>query len=212
VPPAQTPGGETRRAATNAIRAVGAVGAMEALCCAFDELDVPGVACQLLCYAAWIVATVLYCRWLYRAYEDATRLRAEPLRFSAGQAVASFFLPFVGLIRPYRVLVELHRASDPRSPEGPWEKPFPARSWWALWLLAPVITGILDNVSLVRKLMALDLSDPSSLETLSLEGDGGDVALQVLAALVHLTLAALAILVVRSVAARQEACFRRVVA
>jgi hypothetical protein len=194
------------------VRAVGAVGVMEAMCCAFDGLDAPGIACQLLCYAAWIVATVLYCRWLYRAYEDAARLRGAPLRFSAGQAVASFFLPFVGLIRPYRVLAELHEASDPRAPEGTWDKPFPARSWWALWLVAPLVTSILDNVSLVTKLAALDLSDPTSLATLSLDGDGGDAALRALSALVHLTLAALAILVVRSVALRQEECFRRVAA
>jgi hypothetical protein len=210
---------DTRRHGAHAMVAMAAVGALESLGCIFNDLDVPGILCQIAGYAAWVAAAVLYCRWLYRAYGDAALLRGPALRFKPSEAVASFFLPFVGLVRPYRVLVDLHDASDPRRdlPErspaaiggarAPWDKVFPARSWWALWLLAPVATSILDNASVLGQLRSLDvLTDPSALLAES-EGDGG---MRLIAAAIHLGLAALAICVVRSVVARQDERLRRI--
>jgi hypothetical protein len=206
----------TRDQARSAMIAMGSVGALEALCCAFNDLDVPGVLCQLSCYAAWVVAAVFYCRWLHSAYGDAVLLGRPPPRFTPQQAVASFFVPFVGFYRPYQVIVGLHEASDPREPgdaRAPssgapsWEKPFPVRSWWALWLLAPVLTSILDNASVLTQLGSLDvLTDPSAL--LSQES-GGDGVWRALAALIHVSLAVLAIGVVRSIVFRQGERLRR---
>jgi hypothetical protein len=209
---------ETSRQARLAMFAIGAVGCLEALGGVFNDLDVPGILCQLLCYGAWIVAAVLYCRWLYCAYKDAALLQGASLRFTPREAVVSFFLPFVALYRPYQVLVHLHAVSDPRSiaipPEtgagvGGWEKLFPAAAWWALWLLAPWVTGILDNVSLLVQLMTLDtLTDPSAL--LRSQETAGDWLMRGLAALIHIALAALAVEVIRSIAARQRERLRRV--
>jgi hypothetical protein len=230
---------ETSRGANLAMYAIATVGALDALECAFNDLDAPGILCQLVGYVAWVVAAVLYCRWLYHAYGDIVLLQGSPLRFKPREAVVSFFLPFVAVYRPYRVLVDLHEASDPRSIWIPstsgletnaatsstyarlgegrvragdsgngWEKVFPARSWWALWLLAPLITGILDSASALTQLTSVTtLSAPSAM-LLSPEG-AGDGLLRVLAALVHLALAALAIAVVRSIVARQRERVRR---
>ncbi len=208
----------TGRQATHAMVAIGAVGVLEALGCAFNELDAPGVLCQLFGYGAWVAAAVLYCRWLHAAYDDVAVLDGPPLRFTSRAAVVSFFLPFVGFYRPYQVLVDLHEASDPRSLAAPgrggagasgWEKAFPARSWWAAWLLAPVITTILDNASVLTQLSKLDaLSDPSALLAAAEEG-GGDGLMRAIAASVHLLSATLAILVVRSIRERQRERLRR---
>jgi hypothetical protein len=219
---------ETSRQAKLAMFAIAAVGVSEALGCAFNDLDVPGVLFQLVCYAAWAVAAILYCRWLYRAYGDVALLDGPSLHLTAREAVVSFFLPFVGLYRPYRALVDLHEASDPRSirvrfdgglgtraamssgdarlgerraRDG--ETLFPVRSWWALWLLAPWVTCILDNASVLTQLTSIaTLSDPS--EILSSPEQAANGLMRVLAALIHVVLAALAIGVIRSIVARQR--------
>jgi hypothetical protein len=219
--------------------AIATVGALDALGCAFNDLDALGILCQLVGYMAWVVAAVLYCRWLYCAYGDVALLQGPPLRFKPREAVVSFFLPLVAVYRPYRVLVDLHEASDPRSiwipsnsglgtnaamsstyarlgegharaGESPnaWEKVFPARSWWALWLLAPLVTGILDSASVLTRLTSMTtLSAPSAMLLSQESADDG--LLRVLSAVIHLALAALAIAVVRSVVARQRELLRR---
>jgi hypothetical protein len=211
---------ETSRQANFAMFAIAAVGVMEALGCVFNDLDVPGILCQIIIYAAWVVAGILYCRWLFRAYGDVLLLQGSSLRFKPREAVVSFFLPFVAFYRPYRALVDLHEASDPRSIRIPsdaglgarandWEKLFPSRSWWTLWLLAPLVTGLLDNASVLTHLPTMvQLSDPSAMLLLPQESRG-DGLMRVLAALIHLALAALAIAVVRSIVARQRERLRR---
>src|ERR1700722_14451889 len=96
---------KTEQRARHAMLAMASVGALEALGCLFNDLDAPGILCQLLGYAAWVVAAVLYCLWLHAAYVDAALLQGPALRYTPGDAVASFFLPFVGFVRPYRVIV-----------------------------------------------------------------------------------------------------------
>src|SRR5580658_5431572 len=88
---------ETSRHASRAMFAMASVGALEALGCVFNDLDVPGLLCQLVIYAAWVIAAILYCRWLFRAYGDVLLLEGSPLRFKPREAVVSFFLPFVSL-------------------------------------------------------------------------------------------------------------------
>jgi hypothetical protein len=108
-----------------------------------------------------VVAAVLFCRWLYRAYEDNRRLGGLPVRFTPGGAVASFFLPFINFYRPYQVMRDLHAASDPRMLPNPplyrvaeegahyrssareliappdWNKWFPVAAWWAFYMYVP---------------------------------------------------------------------------
>jgi hypothetical protein len=218
VHPARAPVEQTTRTATLAMVAIGAVGALGALTCVFDDLDVPGVLCELLSCVAWIPAATLFCLWLHRAYRDAVDLEAPPLRFTPAGAVASFFLPIVGLYRPYRAVVDLYEACDPavrgtprtdRSAasapaRAPW---FPARSWWALWLVGPLVASLLDNAGLIGALGSFDPDNPTAFVS-SLEG-GSSVLSRVLAGAVRLASAILAILVVRAIVRRQRQCLDR---
>jgi hypothetical protein len=54
--------------------------------------------------------------WLYRANQNLRAFRAEALDFTPGQAVGSFFIPLINFVRPYAVLSEVWRASDPNLP------------------------------------------------------------------------------------------------
>jgi hypothetical protein len=63
---------------------------------------------------ALIVAATLFGIWLHRAVRNLTGLGRVGMTYSPAAAVGSFYIPFVSVVRPYRVLTELWRASDPR--------------------------------------------------------------------------------------------------
>jgi Domain of unknown function (DUF4328) len=71
----------------------------------------------MLYLAVYLLTVVFFCRWMLQAYR--TVLATQPGRVSstAREAVASFFIPFVNLIRPYRAMRELVDAST--GPDGP---------------------------------------------------------------------------------------------
>jgi hypothetical protein len=83
---------------------------------------------------------VAFLTWLYRANQNLRAFRGEPLEFTPGQAIGSFFIPFINLVRPYEVLREVWRATDPSLPpssstsfrgsEVNWIVP----AWWLLFL------------------------------------------------------------------------------
>ncbi|MEM9458883.1 MAG: DUF4328 domain-containing protein [Myxococcota bacterium] len=90
---------------------------------------------------AWVVVfwvtVVFYCRWLHRAYGNVVVLASRGrlgarLRYRPSQAVWSFFIPFINLVRPYRVVAELWRCSGPTF-EGPVFSCL-VGAWWAMWL------------------------------------------------------------------------------
>jgi hypothetical protein len=60
-----------------------------------------------------LMTAVAFLVWLHRASENLPAFRSEPLEFTPGQAVGSFFIPFINLIRPYEVMREVWQASDP---------------------------------------------------------------------------------------------------
>jgi hypothetical protein len=67
-------------------------------------------------FPAFVVTAVVFLAWLYRAAENLRAFRSEPLDFTPGQAVRSFFIPFVNLVRPFQVMREVWQGSDPEIP------------------------------------------------------------------------------------------------
>lgn len=85
---------------------------------------------------------VAFCCWIGLAHRYLKRLGAGGLRYSPVWAVASLFIPVLGLIVPVLVVQEIWRASDPHVPPG---KPTEWKStrssvlvyfWWPMWLAA----------------------------------------------------------------------------
>jgi hypothetical protein len=163
-----------------------------------------------------LAAVVLYCQWLYRAHGDVVALGGAAVVRPAA-AVQAFFIPVANLYMPYRVVRDLHAASDPSTLHDPPEyKPtagtqyrssglervvrpgydlwFPVREWWATYMVIPLLLGLGGVV--------LGFASPhaSALVTeLTTAAYGG---LQVGSAV-------LAICVVRSIVARQRERLRR---
>jgi hypothetical protein len=152
-------------------------------------------------YAATVVAFVM---WIHRAYSNLTALGnpKEGLEYSPGWAIGGFFIPFVNLVVPYRVVREIWVKSDPviRS-EQDWmfssspEAPGLIKLWWAFWLLSNFANNILFRIA----------GEAETPEALLWEGhlSAGVAVLEIIAAV-------LAIRVVRGIDRRQEERSRHV--
>lgn len=104
--------------------------------------------CSAIYGIAWVVSVVMFLRWLYRIAENAQIYGGHRVRTSPAMSVAYWFIPIVGLYRPYQVVKSLYWASHPpRSKlEGDWVGRMPAilPLWWTTW----VVANLVGNVSL----------------------------------------------------------------
>lgn len=89
---------------------------------------------------AWIVTGVLFLMWIHRAHSNLPALGAQNLRFSPGWAVGYWFIPIVNLFRPYQVVQEIWKASDPDvniADPLSWKSASASSlvdRWWSSWL------------------------------------------------------------------------------
>jgi hypothetical protein len=90
---------------------------------------------------------VFFLIWFHQAYRNLTSLQAMGLSDIPFLAAASFFVPILNFFRPYIVVQEIWRASDPRFASHPdsWKgspRSLSARFWWFFFLAASVFSVI----------------------------------------------------------------------
>lgn len=97
-------------------------------------------------FGLFIVTAIAFLFWIHRAHKNLPVLGARDLKFSSGQAVAGFFIPFLNFVRPHQVVTEIWKASDPSVEEGTgWQfitAPFLITFWW----LAYLASGFIGNL------------------------------------------------------------------
>ena len=128
---------------------------------------------------AFTLTTAVFLGWFHRSYRNLAALGVRDRQFSPASAVGCWFVPVAGLWKPYRAATEIWRAGDPAA-VGPSNL---IRLWWAAWLISLVLFN-------VAAFSSVDNDFVSSQGALSAQAT-------VLAAV-------LAILVIRSVSARQD--------
>lgn len=99
---------------------------------------------RLVLYGAIAVAFII---WLHRCRINVRALGCRRLRYPRIWAIIGFFVPLLNFFRPYQVVAEVWRASDPRAVETPtaWLTMPVSRyvlAWWVT-LLASVSLEIL---------------------------------------------------------------------
>jgi hypothetical protein len=166
--------------------------------------DLRELAAAVLQLALFLACVVAYLLWIHRAYRNLPALGnpKESLGYSPGWAVGSWFIPFVNLVVPYRVVRETWEKSDPsiRTRDALMFAP-PASAplvvaWWLVW----IVSNVVNNLA-VR--FASDAKTPADL----IFASKFDIASNLL----NVVSAVLAILVVREIDRRQEARSREVV-
>jgi hypothetical protein len=87
----------------------------------------------------FIVALVLFLRWVHLSYRNLIELGTRDLRFTPGWAVGYWFVPVLNIWRPAEVLGDLWRATDPRADDGAWRslRSSPLIGWW--WAIGLVV-------------------------------------------------------------------------
>lgn len=148
----------------------------------------------LLQFPVFIFTVVFFLIWLNRANKNLEPLKASYTEFSSGWAVGWWFIPFANLVKPFQVVREVWRESDPEfdgdsgflsSQVG---APTYMGFWWGFWIVSNIFENITSRVY-----------DPDKLETVEISG-----YLFIISGIFSSIAAFLAIMVVRDITARQE--------
>jgi hypothetical protein len=105
----------------------------------------------LLRIGALLLTIVFLLIWEHRAYSNLSPLKATNLEHSPGWAVGWWFIPFANLLKPFQVMKEIWRESDPAYDEQlgflPSATSAPAifGLWWATWILGNIALRISDR-------------------------------------------------------------------
>ena len=96
----------------------------------------------------FVLCVIVFLEWLYRAHRNLSSLGVEALEFSSGGAVGWWFMPFLNLYKPYRVMREVWLASNPavvgdESERWGAEPSTPLLlAWWLSFLAANILHRI----------------------------------------------------------------------
>jgi hypothetical protein len=129
---------------------------------------------QTVLYIAYLVVFLM---WIYRADKNLRSLRAAGLSFTPGWAVGWFFVPFMNLFRPYQVVSEIWKASDPKvdtTDDTSWKAVATAPivgCWWVLFLISTFVA----NITLRLAFGGMELSDLLQSTYAYMVSDGIDV-------------------------------------
>jgi len=127
--------------------------------------------------ALGVAMAVAFFMWIYRANKNLRSLRAAGLSFTPGWAVGWFFVPFMNLFRPYQVVSEIWKASDPMvnmADDTSWKAVTTSPivgCWWALFL----ISNFIANIALRTLFSGIELSDLLDSTYAYVVSDGIDV-------------------------------------
>src|SRR5262249_9434379 len=124
------------------------------------ELTAPAVfnCCTNVVALILLVGTAIpFCMWVYQANVNLRQMGVMGLEFTPGWAVGWFLIPLVNWYRPYSVLQELWKASDPtaagESVVG-WKRsansPF-ILGWCISWAISGIIGLLTLRAGIARK-------------------------------------------------------------
>lgn len=153
----------------------------------FGPSDLVIITGSRLAIPLTVATAIAFLLWLYRVCENLRSYRGTTLALTPGEAVGSFFIPFINLVRPYEVLRDVwtasssantaSSASDPSGTSGRWLVLlwwilFVARgisAWWAS-LIGSGVGSDLEKVTLGSYGMLVShlLSMPAALSAIAL--------------------------------------------
>ena len=101
----------------------------------------------------FILSATFFIRWFRRAYYNIICLRPEDGYYTEGWAAGAWFVPFMNLIRPYRIMQELWQGTL-KLINGNSDIEYPSnllRAWWITWLLYNFVRAGSSWLTMMRK-------------------------------------------------------------
>lgn len=89
----------------------------------------------------WLATVVVFLVWFRRAYRNLLAFDAMgAMRYAPGWAIGAWFVPFLNLVRPKRIMDDIWRASDPKphvrsANSRDVTPPRLIMVWWITWLV-----------------------------------------------------------------------------
>ena len=121
--------------------------------------DTRQAAIGVIWLLVFIAITVVFLIWIYRAHRNLSALGVQNLRFSPGWAAGWFFIPIMSLFRPYQVVTEIWKGSDPKSTDGVSWQSVPLSPligwWWAFWIIGNFISNFAARLFLTGETTGL---------------------------------------------------------
>jgi hypothetical protein len=149
---------------------------------AFDDLF---AQIGLLQTVAFFVAAIAWLAWQSRSLDNESALRIGPPEVSPRWSIATWFIPFVNLVMPYRTMRGLYRHHHGGSSSGLRL----VQAWWAAYLVSNIGANVAGRVWVL-------VDDPASFEQGLLVWAASDF--------LTVTAAMLAIVLVRDIQARAD--------
>jgi hypothetical protein len=101
---------------------------------------------------------MVYAIWAYCAYRNLQALRVQGLSMGPWSAFFYFFIPFISIFKPYFVLAEIFRATDPdvdRMANPVTWKQFPTSRMVALWWFFQLTSAIVYSIAAAVQITGL---------------------------------------------------------
>ena len=96
-----------------------------------------------------IISAVTFIQWFRRAYFNLHSV-VPNLSYTEGWAAGSWFVPIIGLYRPYQIMVELYNKTTARLEERKlidnqnFEITF-VKIWWLLWIIVSIMGRVINK-------------------------------------------------------------------
>lgn len=139
-----------------------------------DIIDSLIAIANLLCL---IICIIFFIRWFRRAYYNLHTLDGFGNRpqFEEGWAAGSWFVPFMNLVRPYKIMMEIWESNERRANNGSSSASVTMVGWWwAAW----IIYNVVGNFATRLELRSTDIDSVKSANFMDIISNGfGVVAL-----------------------------------
>jgi hypothetical protein len=145
-----------------------------------------------------VLGAVVFLVWLHRVVANNNALGARALRFSPGGAVGWWFCPVINWVRPFQIMTEAWRASDPQVPgstpaqRAEQRRPLTLIFWYLFWLVGSLVAFFANFMR------------PSTVDAQTLDTLHSQTIAYLIASVLSTIAAVLAIMLVTRITDRQE--------
>lgn len=94
---------------------------------------------------AYIVTSLAFLFWIYRAYQNLTALNVRDQSYSPSWAAGGFFVPLLNLVRPYQIVSEIWAKSEPDLSRPATSTSPLIKVWWATFIIGSVLSRVADT-------------------------------------------------------------------